>query len=103
MFFAQRCIPDSANQMKCKSPAVPKDKLSFAGNADTPIELEYGFRMDAVEQVRNLWANKDFPPFQMFPDPEYFPFTERDQVKYYKSDYLTINVSCPLVPLAPLD
>lgn len=86
-----RCIPDSAQQMKCKSPAVPKDKLSFGGNPDVPVELEYGFRMDAVEQVRNLWSTKGFPPFQMFPDPEYFPFTEKDQIKYYKSDYLTIN------------
>jgi plexin A len=53
---------------------------------DHPIHLEYGFQMDDVIQTQNL--SKTMQPFQLYPDPIYFPFNER---KYYNSEYLTIN------------
>jgi plexin A len=55
-----------------------------AGN--TPIQLEYGFIMDDVSTTKNLSAAQK--PFELYPDPFYFKF---DELKYYNSEYLTIN------------
>lgn len=55
-----------------------------AGNA--PIQLEYGFIMDDVKTTMNLSALQK--PFELYPDPFYFKF---DELKYYNSEYLTIN------------
>lgn len=84
---------ESPTEMKCKSPRVPAEKLDFSSddNEAHPIELEYGFKMDHVEQVQNLSSR--YSKFMMYPDPIYYPFIEKGGIKYYKSDYLTINVS----------
>ena len=50
------------------------------------------FRLQ-VRSVRNLSAQSGYSFFQLYPDPVYSPFEDEDGVKYYKSDYLTINVS----------
>lgn len=55
-----------------------------AGNA--PIQLEYGFIMDDVPTTMNLSSKSK--PFELYPDPFYFKF---DELKYYNSEYLTIN------------
>lgn len=76
--------------MNCLSPiidAAEEVKL----DADSPLKLEYGFRMDNVTGVQNLTLNKDFNPFLLYPNPIFIPFEK--EVKYYKSDYLNINVS----------
>ncbi|UYV69642.1 PlexA [Cordylochernes scorpioides] len=87
--FTSECRSDSATEMKCSSPAIPAYKLPFQG--DDYIELDYGFVMDNVQKLRNLSSRLGFPKFQMYPDPVYYPFTEDNQVKYYRSEYLTIN------------
>jgi len=52
--------------------------------------------MDNVMGVRNLTEKRGpkgeelFPEFHLFPNPIYESFEE---IKFYKSDYLTINVS----------
>lgn len=56
----------------------------LAGN--TAIQLEYGFIMDDVTTTRNL--SEVQKPFELYPDPQYFKFEE---LKYYNSEYLTIN------------
>ncbi|UYV69643.1 PlexA [Cordylochernes scorpioides] len=86
---SHECRSDSATEMKCSSPAIPAYKLPFQG--DDYIELDYGFVMDNVQKLRNLSSRLGFPKFQMYPDPVYYPFTEDNQVKYYRSEYLTIN------------
>ena len=45
--------------------------------------------------MRNLSAQAGSSSsfFQLYPDPVYSRFEDEDGVKYYKSDYLTINVS----------
>lgn len=91
MLYLQPCKAESATEMKCRSPAVPPSKLDFSG--DEAIELDFGFLMDSVEKVKNLSERPGFPKFYMYPDPLYYKFTEENQIKYYKSDYLTINVS----------
>lgn len=55
-----------------------------AGN--TAIQLEYGFIMDDVITTKNL--SKAQKPFELYSNPVYKEFKE---VKYYNSEYLTIN------------
>lgn len=55
-----------------------------AGNS--AIQLEYGFFMDDVLTTRNLSSAQK--PFELYPDPLYHKF---DELKYYNSEYLTIN------------
>lgn len=76
--------------MTCLSPVIDAAEDSKL-DADNPLKLEYGFRMDNVTGVQNLTMNKDFNPFLLYPNPEYTHFDK--EVKYYKSDYLNINVS----------
>ena len=51
--------------------------------------------------MRNLSSVTGNGRFQLFPDPVYKPFPE-DGIKYYKSDYLTINVSSAAACGAPV-
>ncbi|GBM84615.1 Plexin-B [Araneus ventricosus] len=88
--FNGNCIVESQIEMKCKSPRIPADKLNFSGNA-LPIELEYGFKMDKVAQVQNLGSNPRHSKFMMYPDPIYYPFPEKNGIKYFRNDYLTID------------
>lgn len=94
--YNSTCIVESAVDMKCKSPPVPEDKIAHRfGEDGDPIELDYGFIMDNVPSVQGLTKRKDnpFQKFMMYPNPVYHSFPEIDGIKYYKSDYLTINVS----------
>ena len=50
--------------------------------------MEYGFIMDNVMAVQNL-SGKNQNHFELYPNPSYLPF--EDNVKYFKSEYLTIN------------
>lgn len=88
------CQLENATDMSCLSPSVPADRLSVY-SLETPLELDYGFFMDNVESVHNLatrsHGSKQFPMFLLYSNPEYRRFPE--EIKYYKSDYLTINGS----------
>ncbi|RWS17561.1 plexin A-like protein [Dinothrombium tinctorium] len=91
--YNSSCTVESAVEMKCKSPKVPLEKLSFERDKDDAIELDFGFIMDNVKSVMDLSKREHnpFPKFLMYQNPEYFEFTEANGIKYYKSDYLTIN------------
>ncbi|UYV82243.1 PlexA [Cordylochernes scorpioides] len=82
------CASNISTKMICLWPEVPPLKNLVK---DQPLSLHYGFRMDNVKTVHNITRNPNFRPLLMHPDPVYYPFTEKDHVKYYKSDYLTIN------------
>lgn len=84
--FMGRCELLSNSNMICESPAI--DIRGAKLDAEKPERLEYGFFMDDVQGVRNL-STKGFSKFLLYPDPEYYKFDEN--VKYYKSEYLTIN------------
>ena len=71
----------SSNQ-QLSDPAFITEWLT--GN--TAIQLEYGFIMDDVTTTQNL--SEIQKPFELYPDPFYFKF---DELKYYNSEYLTIN------------
>lgn len=80
----------SNTSMICMSPVIDEVEDSKL-DADNPLKLEYGFRMDNVTGVQNLTqSKKEFNPFLLYPNPTFNPFDK--EVKYYKSDYLNINV-----------
>ncbi|XP_035717435.1 plexin-A4-like isoform X1 [Vespa mandarinia] len=85
--FVSECKVISQESMICKSPTieVPENVML---DAEKPHPLEYGFRMDNVTGVQNL-TQHGFNSFLLYPNPIYDVFDE--EVKYYKSDYLTIN------------
>jgi plexin A len=86
-FVFQQCVVLSNSNMACPSPnIVVQEPL----DAEHPLPLQYGFRMDNVTGVQNLSIKEGYSFFLLYPNPVYEPFDE--EVKYYKSDYLTINV-----------
>lgn len=88
------CQVENATDMSCSSPYVPEERISlYRLSPEEPVELDYGFFMDNVEGVHNLATRRGvrLPMFLMHSNPEYKPFPE--EIKYYKSDYLTINGS----------
>ncbi|XP_015793671.1 plexin-A2 [Tetranychus urticae] len=90
--YNSTCVAETDADMKCKSPSVPLDKIKFS-DSDDYLELHYGFIMDAVPSVMDLTKRRynPFTKFRMFRNPEYHNFNEPKRIKYYKSDYLTIN------------
>lgn len=86
-FLSENCIVLSTTSMICDSPVIEVDETKL--DADKPLHLEYGFRMDDVKGVQNLTGQHNFNSFLLYPNPIYEKFSE--EVKYYKSDYLTIN------------
>ncbi|XP_074605238.1 plexin A [Brevipalpus obovatus] len=90
--YLSNCSAESDTLMRCRSPTVPMDKLNFP-ESDELIELDYGFIMDNVTSVMNLSKRRSnpFAKFKMFRNPEIHKFNEPERIKYYKSDYLTIN------------
>lgn len=87
--FYSECQVIDDDEMVCDSPVI--DAVDMHLDPDRPSQLEYGFEMDDVNQVQNLTTRNEakYHSFELYPNPEYFKFDE--EVKYYKSDYLTIN------------
>ncbi|XP_068154229.1 plexin A3 isoform X1 [Drosophila tropicalis] len=84
--YASQCRVQSDTEMECASPIIEADSQNL--DAENPTLLEYGFLMDNVLRVQNLSKTHN-NHFELYPNPEYFVFEER--VKYFKSEYLTIN------------
>lgn len=84
--FFSDCVALSNTDMECDSPAIDADSDRL--NPDEPAKLEFGFVMDDVAGVQNL-STKGHQKFELYPNPWYAPFDE--DVKYFKSEYLTIN------------
>ncbi|XP_015429042.1 PREDICTED: plexin-A4 [Dufourea novaeangliae] len=85
--FISQCEVHSQESMICKSPSIEVPEHDVV-DAEKPLMLEYGFRMDNVTGVQNLSKN-GFNHFLLYPNPIYEEFDE--EIKYYKSDYLNIN------------
>ncbi|KAL7726799.1 hypothetical protein ACLKA6_001510 [Drosophila palustris] len=85
--YASQCRVLSDTEMECPSPAIETDAGQIF-DPENPMLLEYGFLMDNVLRVQNLSKTHN-NHFELYPNPEYFTFEER--VKYFKSEYLTIN------------
>lgn len=87
MMTVSKCKVHSNTSMTCESPVIEADETKL--DADDPLRLEYGFRMDNVLGVQNLSSTVNFQPFFLYPNPIFDPFDK--EIKYYKSDYLNIN------------
>ncbi|XP_026472464.1 plexin-A4 [Ctenocephalides felis] len=85
--FISNCEIQSNTNMICESPVIESENRQL--DSEKPLNLEYGFQMDNVPGVQNLSMQQNKQAFQLYPNPIYEPFDE--EVKYYKSDYLTIN------------
>lgn len=121
-WFVSNCsvLNVEGTDMRCETPAVPIERLHFT--RQEYIELDYGFIMDNVHSVRSLTIPRigggirdhpPFPKFRMYRLPDFHEFSESDRIKYYRGEYLTINViifiefvsfiylfiSCFLIPL----
>ncbi|KAJ1526203.1 hypothetical protein ONE63_009362 [Megalurothrips usitatus] len=86
MFIGQCSVLSNSN-MACDSPSVTLREGTVI-DAEFPLKLQFGFKMDDVAGVRNL-TRFSFSAFHLYPNPVYEKFEE--DPKYYKSDYLTIN------------
>uniref|UniRef100_W4VRI5 Putative plexins functional semaphorin receptor n=1 Tax=Corethrella appendiculata TaxID=1370023 RepID=W4VRI5_9DIPT len=84
--FLSQCEIISNKEMVCDSPVIDTENEIL--DAEKPLMLEYGFQMDDVVDVQNL-SMKTRNPFELYPNPMYLQFEEH--VKYFKSEYLTIN------------
>ncbi|XP_034486883.1 plexin A3 [Drosophila innubila] len=85
--YASLCRVMSDTEMECPSPVI-ETEVGQIFDPENPQLLEYGFLMDNVLRVQNLSKTHN-NYFELYPNPEYFTFEER--VKYFKSEYLTIN------------
>lgn len=79
-------LSDLMDPVSQSSQPLTGEMLTKWLSGDHPLYLEYGFQMDDVYSTRNL--SRSNQPFQLFPDPIYYKFSEK---KYYNSEYLTIN------------
>lgn len=91
--YTSHCEVKNSTRMECKSPEIsnlPGDQI----DDENGMQLDYGFIMDHVKAVRDL-SRGGFTAFLVYPNPVYFQFEDDDRVseeiKQYKSDYLTIN------------
>ncbi|XP_050540179.1 plexin-A4 [Daktulosphaira vitifoliae] len=82
------CLVLSNSNLICESPKVVPLQRNQP-DPDKPLELDYGFEMDNVINVQNISSKRGYSKFMLFPDPVYTKFDE--DIKFYKSDYLTIN------------
>lgn len=84
--FWSVCQVLSAVEMACESPVIDADQVL---DPDRPLQLEYGFQMDDVVEVQNLSRRGGHNAFELYPNPVYLSFEEN--LKFFKSEYLTIN------------
>ena len=76
--------------MFCLSPTIDTPVTWRSTDNPEPHRLDFGFIMDNVKRVQNLSrVLKSY--VHIYPDPEFDVFQEPDGIKYYKSDYLTLN------------
>lgn len=110
--FLSQCEVITNTEMYCDSPLIELDS-NVQIDADYPLHLEYGFKMDDVIGVQNLtlknYQNNNnnqnnqnnmqnnmqnninsnhYNSFELYPNPEYSPFEESFK---YHNEYLTIN------------
>ncbi|XKL61681.1 hypothetical protein PGB90_001514 [Kerria lacca] len=86
--YLSKCEVHSDSLMTCLSPYIADINNSLL-EAEKPKQLDYGFEMDNVAAVQNISMNNNYPKFSLYPNPHFDEF--ENMIKYYKSDYLTIN------------
>lgn len=88
--FTGPCRVVDNKKMFCQSPKINAQIQWRSVENPDPFRLDFGFHMDDVKRVQNLSPVLKSHVL-IYPDPEFEPFNELDGIKYYKSDYLTLN------------
>lgn len=88
--YSGPCNVVDDQKMFCLSPKIESPVTWRSIDNPEPIRVDFGFNMDNVKRVQNL-SNVLKSHVLIYPDPEFEPFNEPDAIKYYKSDYLTLN------------
>merc|ERR1712223_1840837 len=88
--YTGRCTVENDTQMHCLSPKIDVPVPFKNLDNPEPIKVDFGFFMDNVKRVQNLSRVLNSKVL-IYPDPVFEKFTEKDAIKYYKSDYLTLN------------
>jgi plexin A len=88
--YSGPCIVFDNKKMHCLSPKIDAPVAWKNIDNPDPIRLDFGFHMDNVKRVQNLSKVLNSHVL-IYPDPEFESFKEEDGIKYYKSDYLTLN------------
>ncbi|GAB1598516.1 plexin-A4-like isoform X1 [Argonauta hians] len=84
------CKSKHLNTLECRMPSLDfgKGEVSIT----SPKEVQYGFIMDGVVQLKNLSDSPEFRPLLYFPDPVTERFNgEKNTKKYMKGDKLVIE------------
>ena len=84
------CTVVDNKKMYCQSPKIKAPVTWRNSENPDPIRVDFGFHMDEVKRVQNLSRVLNSQVL-IYPDPEFESFTEEGGIKYYKSDYLTLN------------
>ena len=84
------CTVEDNKKMFCQSPKIDAPVAWRSIDNPEPIKLDFGFIMDDVTRVQNLSKILNSHVL-LYPDPEFNKFDEDEGIKYYKSDYLTLN------------
>ena len=89
------CQVVDTRKMYCSSPEISAPVAWRSTDNPEPLKLDFGFVMDDVARVQNLSKLLN-AHVQLYPDPEFKKFDEDPNsdgtdIKYYKSDYLTLN------------
>ena len=88
--YSGPCHVLNNKKMFCLSPKIDTPVTWRSNDNPEPHRLDFGFVMDNVKRVQNLSrVLKSY--VHIYPDPEFEVFQELDGIKYYKSDYLTLN------------
>ena len=84
------CTVVDNKKMYCSSPKIDVPVTWRNLDNPDPIRVDFGFNMDNVKRVQNLSRVLNSQVL-IYPDPEFELFREENGIKYYKSDYLTLN------------
>ena len=78
--------------MWCLTPKLPIPEGKLNGSKTKAVA--YGFKLDGVQNMRNLTAfsYEDYRMIEVFPDPEFTDFKDKHKVHQQKNELLVIEV-----------
>ncbi|KAH9518962.1 hypothetical protein Btru_008795, partial [Bulinus truncatus] len=93
--FTEDCKVMNVNIMECQVPGIISSH-EIKIQDTSPLEIQYGFIMASVEQLKNV--SSTLGPLRYYPDPKVQPFTEDERTKKFQEhDLLSIQGSFHVV------
>nr|KAI8732931.1 plexin-A2-like isoform X2 [Biomphalaria glabrata] len=92
--YTEDCKVTNVNIMECQVPAIHAPDVTILDTS--PLEVQYGFIMASVEQLKNV--SSTIGPLRYYPDPIVHPFSEDERTKkFQEQDLLSIQGSFHVV------